>query len=157
MKIPKNIFQTWKTKDISDGFKSLTNTWKENNPDYTYFLFDNNDCDEFIKTNFEISVYNTYCKIIPGAFKADLWRYCVLYVNGGVYIDIDTICLGNIDSFLNDDVEFMTPIDLNNCPTIGTHNLFNCFIACVPQHPILLECIRRIVHNVENNIIPVPI
>jgi hypothetical protein len=155
MKIPKNIFQTWKTKDISDGFKSLTNTWKENNPDYTYFLFDNNDCDEFIKTNFEISVYNTYCKIIPGAFKADLWRYCVLYVNGGVYIDIDTICLGNIDSFLNDDVEFMTPIDLNNCPTIGTHNLFNCFIACVPQHPILLECIRRIVHNVENNIIPV--
>lgn len=154
MKIPKNIFQTWETKDISDGFKSLTNTWKENNPDYTYFLYDNNDREQFIKTRFEISVYNTYCKIIPGAFKADLWRYCVLYVHGGVYIDIDTICLGKIDSFLNDDVEFMTPIDLNNCPTIGTHNLSNGFIASVPQHPILMECIRRIVHNVENNIVP---
>ena len=51
-------------------------------------------------------------------------------------------------------IEFVTPIDLNNCPTIGTHNLFNSFIASVPKHPILLECINRIIFNIENNIIP---
>ncbi len=153
-KIPRNIFQTWGSKDISDGFKILTQSWKEKNPNYAYFLFDDDDCEKFIKKNFNENIYNAYCRIIPGAFKADLWRYCILYIYGGVYVDIDTICLENIDSFLNEDIEFMTPIDLNNCPYYGKYNLFNCFIASVPNHPILLNCIERIVYNVENNIVP---
>jgi len=154
IKIPRNIFQTWETKDLSDGFKLLTQTWKDKNTNYSYFLFDNNDCIDFIKKHFDEKVYNAYSRIIPGAFKADLWRYCVLYIYGGIYVDIDTVCLGKVDSFLNEDIEFMTPIDLNNCPNIGTHNLFNCFIASIPNHPILLNCINRIVYNVENNIVP---
>jgi len=153
-KIPRNIFQTWETKDISDDFKMIIHTWIKNNPNYSYFLYDNNDREQFIKKNFDEKVYNAYCRIIPGAFKADLWRYCVLFVYGGIYVDIDTICLGNIDAFLNEDIEFMTPIDLNTSINEGKHNLFNCFIASIPNHQILLNCINRIVYNVENNIVP---
>jgi len=153
-KIPRNIFQTWETKELSSGFLKLTQTWKDKNLNYSYFLFDSNDRENFIKKHFSINVYNAYNRIIPGAFKADLWRYCVLYIFGGVYIDIDTICINSIDKFLNEDVEFITPVDLNNCSTIGTHNLFCSFIASIPKHPILLNCINRIVSNVENNIIP---
>jgi hypothetical protein len=44
-KIPRNIFQTWETKDISDGFKWLTQTWWEKNANYAYFLrLGVNDC-----------------------------------------------------------------------------------------------------------------
>jgi hypothetical protein len=154
VKIPRNIFQTWKTKKISSEFKSLTQTWVDKNPNYAYFLYDDNECDDFIKKNFDNRIYNAYCRIIPGAFRADLWRYCILYVYGGVYADMDTICINSIDLFLNEDIEFMTPIDLNNNPNIGNHNLFNAFIAAVPKHPILLDCINRIVYNIENNIIP---
>jgi len=153
-KIPRNIFQTWETKNMSQDLLSLTQSWREKNTNYGYFLYDDNDCDKFIKKNFDMRICNAYRRIIPGAFKADLWRYCILYIYGGVYADIDTICYSSIDDFLNEDIEFMTPIDLNNCPTIGTHNLFNSFIASVPKHPILLECINRIVYNVENNNIP---
>ena len=153
-KIPRNIFQTWSTKNISDKFRELSQTWINNNTNYAYFLFDDSDCEDFIKKNFDESVYNAYCRIIPGAFKADLWRYCILYVYGGVYVDMDTICNRTIDDFLDENIEFMTPIDLNNCPYYGKYNLFNCFIASIPRHPILLDCIKRIVHNVENNIVP---
>jgi len=153
-KIPRNIFQTWSTKNISDKFRELTQTWINNNQNYAYFLFDDIDCEEFIKKNFDTSVYNAYCRIIPGAFKADLWRYCMLYIYGGVYADMDTICNRPIDDFLDENIEFMTPIDLNNCSYYGKYNLFNCFIASIPKHPILLDCINRIVHNVENNIVP---
>ena len=153
-KIPRNIFQTWQTKNISDNFKKLSETWIEKNPNYSYFLFDDNDCKEFIKKHFEINVYLAYCRVIPGAFKADFWRYCVLYIYGGVYVDIDTICHNEIDLFLNDDIEFMTPIDLNNGFDMGTYNLFNAFIASVPKHPILLNCINLVVYNIENNLIP---
>jgi hypothetical protein len=154
IKIPRNIFQTWKSKNLSSEFKSLSQTWIDKNPNYSYFLYDDSDCEKFIKKYFDIRIYNVYCRIIPGAFKTDLWRCCILYVYGGVYVDMDTICINSIDSFLNEDIEFMTPIDLNNNPNIGTYNLFNAFIASVPKHPILLECIHRIVYNIENNIIP---
>ena len=156
-KIPYNLFQTWSTKNISKDLQKIIDTWKYFNPEYTYYLYDDNECKEFIKNNFDEKVYNVYCKIIPGAFKADLWRYCVLYIHGGVYVDIDTVCFEKINMFLNSSeasIEFMTPVDLNITPSEGTHNLFNCFIASVPKHEILKHCIDYIVHNVENNIIP---
>ena len=90
-KIPKKIFQTWSTTNISPGFQQIVDLWKILNPEYEYCFYDNNDCDIFIKENFDERIYNAYCKIIPGAFKADLWRYCVLYKYGGVYVDIDTL------------------------------------------------------------------
>jgi len=154
IKIPRNIFQTWTTKQLSSEFKKLSQSWINNNPNYAYFLYDDMDCDNFIKKHFDNKIYDAYCRIIPGAFKADLWRCCVLYIHGGIYVDMDTVCISSIDFFLTEDIEFMTPVDLNNNPHIGTHNLFNAFIASVPKHPILLDCINRIVYNVENNIIP---
>ena len=154
IRVPRNIFQTWETKYISTEFKKLTDTWCINNPNYAYFLHDKSDRERLIKKYFGARVYNVYCRLIPGAFKADLWRYCILFIYGGVYADIDSICMGEIDTFLNEDIEFMTSVDLNNCPSMGTHNLSNGMIASIPNHPILLECINRIVYNVENNIVP---
>lgn len=153
-KIPKKIFQTWSKKEISQQFQQIVDFWKILNPEYEYFLYDNNDCENFIKENFEERVYNAYCKIIPGAFKADLWRYCVLYKCGGIYVDIDTLCLCGIDKFLTEETEFIIPIDLNTNPAEGQHNLFNTFIASAPGNPILLNAIERISYNVENKIIP---
>lgn len=153
-KIPKKIFQTWSTKNISQSLQQIVDLWKILNPEYEYFLYDNNDCEIFIKEQFDERTYNAYCKIIPGAFKADLWRYCVLYKYGGVYADINTLCLSRIDKFLTEETEFMVPIDLNTNPVEGQHNLFNTLIASNPGNPILLNAIERIVFNVENKRIP---
>ena len=148
-KIPKQIFQCFKKKELSNDFQQIVNTWKTNNPDYIYSFYDDNDCEVFISKFFEERIINAYRRILPGGFKADLWRYCILYVYGGIYVDLDTLCLGKIDDFLTSDTEFMTPIDLG-----GNHMLFNCFIASVPKSPILLNCIERIVRSVETNSIP---
>jgi len=145
--IPYNLFQTFKTKDISPALQTFVDTWKEKNPEYTYKFYDDDMCDQFMK-EFDVRAWKAYRRIIPGAFKADLWRYCVLYKYGGIYADIDTVCLGKIDEFLNETTEFVTPIDLDN--TL----LYNSFIAAAPGSKILKDCIDTIVHNVENNIVP---
>ena len=145
--IPYNLFQTFKTKDISPALQTFVDTWKEKNPEYTYKFYDDDMCDKFMK-EFDVRTWKAYQRIIPGAFKADLWRYCVLYKYGGIYADIDTMCLGKIDEFLNETTEFVTPIDLDN--TL----LYNSFIAAAPGSKILKDCIDTIVHNVENNIVP---
>jgi len=151
--IPKKIFQTWTTHQISSELQSIIDTWKNINPEYEYKMYDNQESEHFIKEYFGDRIYNVYNKIVPGAFKADLWRYCILYKYGGVYVDIDTICLGKLDDFLQD-YEFVVPVDLNENVYEGKHNLFNTFIASEPMSNLLENCIKRILYAVENNIIP---
>jgi hypothetical protein len=142
--IPRQIFQTWKTHKLSPEFYNMTvGTWKHHNPAYKYTLYDDAECVAFLKTHFDEDIVETYNDIQPGAIKADFWRYCVLYVHGGVYADIDTFCVGNLDAVLGNHT-FVTVVDLNGHPFEGKHNLFNAFIASVPGHPILKGCIDRI-------------
>jgi hypothetical protein len=66
-------------------FQSVNNI-KKKNPRFKYYLFDDNDCREFIKNNYSDKILNAFNSLIPGAYKADLWRYCILYKYGGIYI-----------------------------------------------------------------------
>ena len=148
--IPKLLFQTFETKYVSNEFQSIIDSWKIHNPEYKYTLYDAKDREEFIEQYFHKRVSDAYKRILPGAFKADLWRYCILYIYGGVYVDIDTLCLGKLDDFLQDkSIECMAPIDLDQ-----GYKVSNGFICSVPNSPILMNCIQRIVHTVETNIIP---
>ena len=153
-KIPKKIIQTWENKDISPEFQNIINSWKNNNPEYEYYLFDKNERIQFIKENFDKNILNVYNSIIPGANKADFFRYCYLYINGGFCIDIDTLCIGKIDDFLSPNIEIITPIDLNMSPNEGTYNLACGFIGSIPKHQVFLDNIDRIVYNIKNNMIP---
>jgi len=49
--------------------------------------------------------------LIPGAFKADLFRYCALLIHGGVYADVDIILESNLDQAIPPDVGFAVPMD----------------------------------------------
>ena len=49
--------------------------------------------------------------LFAGAFKADLFRYCVLLIRGGVYADMDVLLQTNLDDAIANDIGFMTPID----------------------------------------------
>ena len=152
--IPRIIFQTWETNSFSPEFQNLIDTWKEINPEYEYFLYNNEEREEFIRVYYHKRIYNAYCRIIPGAYKADLWRYCILHKYGGIYTDIDTLCLGRIDYFINENTDFVITIDFNTNIYEGKHNLANAFIASIPNHKILTKCIHNIVYNVEFNILP---
>ena len=151
--IPKVIVQTWENKNISKELQNFIDTWKHNNPGYDYYLFDKEERITFIEKNFNNIVLDTYNNIIPGANKADFFRYCYLYIHGGITTDIDTICIGKLNDFLLPDIEFVTSVDLNANHLEGQHNLAGgTLIASIPKHPILLNCINRIVYNNRNNI-----
>ena len=148
--IPKNIFQTWKTEldDISSEMLYYINSWKKHNPNYNYIFYNDNQCYEFIRDNFDNHVLDAYSRLKPGAFKCDLWRYCVLYIHGGFYADIDTLCLSSLEDVKQKNIDFICPIDLN--PNIGCqYNLFNGFIGSIPKHPILKMCIDHIVNTIK--------
>jgi FkbM family methyltransferase len=153
-RIPKRVMQTWEHKRLNPEFQAIVDTWKTHNPHYQFVLMDAEEREEFIRAHFERAVTRAYQRIVPGAYKSDLFRYCYLWVNGGVYVDVDTLCLGSLDDFLIPGAELVVPIDLNLGANEGTHNLACGFIAAAPRHPAMMRCIQKIVHNVQNAIVP---
>ena len=141
--IPLNIYQTWHTKDLPPLMKNAVNKIIYNNPGFNYQLFDDNDCRNFIKDNFDTNVLNAFDSLIPGAYKADLWRYCILYKNGGVYLDIKYAPFNGF-RFINlmEKEHWVLDMDKNG--------IYNALIVCKPNNEILLKAINKVVDNVKN-------
>lgn len=140
--IPLNIFQTWHTKDLKSSMRNAVNNIIYNNPKFNYYLFDDNDCRNFIEKNFDNKVLNAFDSLIPGAFKADLWRYCVLYIKGGIYLDIKYEPHNNF-RFINLCEQEHWCLDCDN------NNIYNAIIVSKPNNPILYKAIYDIVYHVE--------
>ena len=141
--IPLNIYQTWHTKDLPPLMKNTVNKIIYSNPGFNYQLFDDNDCRNFIKDNFDANVLNAFDSLIPGAYKADLWRYCILYKNGGVYLDIKYAPVNGF-KFINlmEKEHWVLDMDKNG--------IYNALIVCKPNNEILLRAINKVVENVKN-------
>lgn len=141
--IPLNIYQTWWTKELPPLMRKTVNSIIKNNPAFNHHLFDDNDCRNFIKNNFDNNVLNAYDTLIPGAYKADLWRYCILYKNGGIYLDIKYKPYNGF-KFINLTEKEHWVLDADK------NGIYNALMVCKPHNPILLQAINRVVENVRN-------
>lgn len=136
--IPKIIFQTYKSRNLQKGMFKAASSWKDKNPEFSYYFYDDEAQRALIENNFDSSVVAAYDRLDVGAFKADLWRYCVLYVYGGVYADIDTVCLRPLDQLIAATDKFIAPF-----AGIVRGGIFNAFICAEAEHPFLKASIKR--------------
>lgn len=66
-------------------------------PASRYQLWSGNDIRNFIVDNFDGAVLDLYDHLVPYAYKADLARYCILKVLGGMYVDLGVRMMGKWD------------------------------------------------------------
>jgi hypothetical protein len=148
--------------------------------DCIHYLFCDADCRNFIAQEYPPDVLMAYDRLIPTAFKADLWRYCVLYKYGGVYLDaklqgvVSPTTMGvlnqpaqtsggkgdvtlraiverlGVDGGDGGDGVFVLERDAVGLWAPGRHGIHNAFMITKPKNPILLECIYRIVSSAKN-------
>ena len=145
--VPFHLFQTWKTLDLPPHMKKTVDLLKQQNPEFTHFLYDDEMCRDFIKSNFPEDVLYAFDKLVPGAFKADLWRCCILYKKGGIYLDIKYSCVNNfLLRYLTDDNYYVRDL----CHTDIT-GIYNALLVSHPNNPILYSCIQKIIHHVHHN------
>lgn len=141
--IPLHLYTCWHTKDLPPLMRENYNFLVESNPEITCHLYDEEDCRKFIKDNFESDVLEAYNSLIPCAYKSDLWRYCILYINGGIYMDIKYRCVNNFKFIALTEKEHFVRDRLENC-------VYNALIVTLPQNDILFKSIHQIVSNVKN-------
>jgi mannosyltransferase OCH1-like enzyme len=142
--IPLKLYTNWHTKNLPPIMNKNYEFLKTSNPEFEHYLFDENDCRNFIKEHFKKDVLNAYDKLLPCAYKCDLWRYCVLYINGGIYLDIKFSCTNNFKLIALTEKEYFVR-------DIPEKYIYNALIVVKPQNTILFNAISQIVKHTENN------
>ena len=89
-------------------------------------------------------------QLLPGAYKADLVRLLLLYVYGGVYIDVGLTLALPLKDIIGEH-ELVLAEDLGLRLYHGGHlGIYNAFMASIPKHPYIRECIDMIVYKIHN-------
>ena len=141
--IPKYVFQTWKSKYLTTDMKQNILKLREKHNGFEFYLYDDEMCRTFIKNNYNKDVLHAFDSLIPGAFKADLWRYCILYKYGGIYMDIKLNILNDfrLRELLKEE---HFPIDIPH----GQPGVWQGLLVCKPKNKILKMCIDSICMHV---------
>jgi len=140
--IPLNLYTCWHTKELPTLLKSTNEILIAENPEFNHYLYDENDCREFIQQHFDQDVVDAYNSLIPCSYKSDLWRFCILYINGGIYYDIKFRCLNGFKFIALTENEMFVRDMQENCVLTG-------LIVSKPGNEILKKCIDQIVVNVQ--------
>jgi hypothetical protein len=114
------------------------------NFDGEYVFWDKEKIESFIADHFEKDVLKAFKSLRPYAYKADLARYCILYILGGWYVDVNITVYKFLDI---NDIDLVVFRDYNNDTRLSPWQLANGFIYSTPGQPGLKIAIDQIVEN----------
>jgi len=149
--VPFIIYNTWHSHYIPIKMKKNIDYVLENNPEFDYYLYDDEEAREFIKDNYSSDVVDAFDSLIPGAYKADLWRYCILYKKGGVYMDIKLKPIVKLSTLISRNNFYYVDDSPSKKLCDYKRGIYNAFMISYPYNNIFKLCINKIVDNVKNN------
>lgn len=145
-KIPLYLYKTGPFTQVPvEIYNAIDYCCKMLNSQSSYF--NDHMCRSFIKDNFNKRVLEAYDSLIPTAYKADLWRFCILYINGGIYGDLTQTILQPYDINLKM-ADMILVKDRNVCNSIN--NIQISFMASIPKNNFLKYLIDKISESILN-------
>lgn len=153
--IPKKIVQT--NNIISKNLDHYNTVMSiiEKNPSYEYEFFDDIEMRNFIKNNFivnlldekEVENVSDVLKVFDllkcGALKADLFRYCYLYIHGGIYLDSKISNIIELDDIINENDKYVI------CSDDAKESLYNGILIIEKNNFKMLQLIKEIIINIS--------
>ncbi|MEM3062073.1 MAG: glycosyltransferase [Nitrososphaerota archaeon] len=146
--IPRIIHQIWLQgyKHIPDELFKYHITCKEQNHDFLHIFWDASMIRKMLIGNFGKEFLDLFDSYKVPAQQADFARYTILYIYGGIYLDMDILCRRNLSPFLNNKFFFTARNDIFNeiYPMYYTG-----VIGAVPRHPLFLVVFRNMFSRKE--------
>jgi mannosyltransferase OCH1-like enzyme len=129
---------------------------KRNNPNYVVRCSDDMEIVSYVKQAWGPEMWSVFDAINPEYIvaKADLWRYLIIYDQGGVYLDDKSGPRKTFDQIIRDEDELILSTWNMNCHLwTETHGhkdgefLQWCIISR-PRHPLIRAVICEVVHRI---------
>tara|TARA_B100001057_G_scaffold487995_1_gene571597 strand:+ start:63 stop:758 length:696 start_codon:yes stop_codon:yes gene_type:complete len=140
MKIPQIV---WKSgPSITENLKMYFKTFEYDNFPYKVHFLDDEKSREMVKHMKDPRVLEAYDTLIPGAYKADLLRYILMYLYGGVWSDVKHELRVQLNTLIDINENLILVKDHNNGIQIS-------FMAAVPGLKVYHDAIYAVVDNVE--------
>jgi len=173
-RIPLRVYQTWKEPRLPAVHAMGVRRFRKLNKDCSFEFFDDARMAEYMRLNYAgHPILDVFQRIKIPASKADIWRYCILYREGGIYCDIDSALSIPFRVLLKDDPSELLSFEGNpwgdlmqvgdyadpalflarppdavaanlDCPD---HTILNWLLCFEKGHPILAEIIDLIVRH----------
>jgi hypothetical protein len=142
-RIPHTIALTFHTRRVEKQLHALYTDLVDKNPSFRVFFFDDHHCVHFFQRHFPSIVLESFFMLKPGAFRADLFRYCFLYVYGGFYIDVNKKLLLPLEACINTGTDMVLIKDLTRS------DIFQAFLGCRPHSEFLKKCIDACINVIQ--------
>jgi mannosyltransferase OCH1-like enzyme len=145
--IPKIIWQTYENKyeNLSYNYKMASLTWKNLNPGWEYRYCSSEERELHIK-EYSQDLYPYYKKLIP-VTQADVWRLCILYLKGGFYTDMDSLCQIPLDHVFDNYIKKQNFVVMPKQPDgsciIGS-------MSSIKDSKITKEILDELIVNIQN-------
>ena len=157
--IPKIVHCTY--NKIENIPKHVIQKLKNKTKGYKLNIYDDNDCKKILK-KINPKLVNIFENLKVGAHKADIFRYCVLYLYGGVYLDIKSDLVKNLDEIIDhnkkntlysvlmtgrpkedNESELLKKLRLD--VNVSNGRIYQGFIATYPGNKIFIDLIHHFV------------
>lgn len=137
LRFPQRIMQFWHDGEPPPDIAARMAGWQGLNPGWVYLRFDRRAALAFLEARFPPQIAAAFRIAQQPSRQADLFRFAYLAAEGGVYADADSLCQAPVAPFMAKDAELFLYQE-----TMGS--LANDFIAAVPGHPLVAECVEKL-------------
>jgi len=159
--VPLLFHQTLPRRELHETmFQHLLQHNRTKAPEFSFHFYDDGEMENVIEKHFGPRVIQAYRRINPkyGACRSDLARYCILYVFGGIYLDIKSEVRQSPVPLLETVTLVHTLLGGHwkhasyHADTLGNQRgeIMNWVMASTPRHPLLLQLIMNITSRIES-------
>lgn len=157
--IPKILHRMWLDKNVSDNkyapkkYDRFIESFNHHNPEFTVMFWNMNKVENLFDNNPSIAKYKqTWLNLQHHIQKCDMARFIILYLYGGLYVDLDFMCFKNLSPLLNRQLllVFEPPEHSEIWQDPIKARLYNGFIGSVPKHSFWLDWLDFIVVSLKS-------
>ncbi len=156
--IPKILHRMWLDKTITNNehvpqkYDRFIKSFSDHNPELTVMFWNMDKVKKLFDYNPEIAKYKeTWINLPHHIQKCDMARFIIMYLYGGIYVDLDFMCYKNLSPLLNRDLLLVfEPVEHSEIwhdPIEA--RLYNGFIGSVPKHQFWLDWLDFIVASLK--------
>jgi hypothetical protein len=136
-RIPNRVYQTWTTPVLPLLLALEVIRFRRLNPDYSFAFFDDRQMADYMDSHYaEHPIFKVFKEIRIPVVRADIWRYCLLFREGGIYCDIKSVLTVPLREIVHSDYSELISFEWNKCQDIlhpGPYADPKLFLAAPPD------------------------